>query len=97
MKKNTNIILSLVITFLLTIGIIFSFTGCTRQIMAREFGGSYTIDLPKGEKLIEITWKDDDLFYLTRPMREDESPETYTFQQDSAYGIFEGSVTVVEH
>ena len=39
---------------------------------------------------IEILW------YLTRPMREEEEPETHTFQQSSEFGILEGTVTVVE-
>lgn len=55
------------------------------------------MDLEPGEKLEEITWKDDSLWYLTRPMREDEAPETHVFQQSSQFGIFEGSVTVIEH
>ena len=44
---------------------------------ARNYGGSMTLELPKGQKLEEITWKDDSaLWYLTRPMRDDEQPET---------------------
>ena len=44
-----------------------------------------------------ITWKDGgSLWYLTRPMREDEKPETHVFKQSSSYGIFEGTVTIVE-
>ena len=33
---------------------------------------------------------------LTRPMRDDEEPETHTFQQSSEFGVFEGTVTIVE-
>ncbi len=73
-----------------------SLTGCD-QTMAREFGGSITLTLEPNQKLEMITWKDDDsLWYLTRPMREDEDPETHTFQQSSEFGVFEGTVTVVE-
>lgn len=75
---------------------IFMFSGCTDKTIAREWGGSTTLELPAGEKLIEITWKDANLWYLTRPMRDDEFPETYTFQEDSEFGIFEGTVTIVE-
>ena len=63
----------------------------------RSFGGSMTLELPKGQKLEEITWKDDSaLWYLTRPMREDEKPETHTFKADTEWGVFEGTVTVIE-
>lgn len=69
-------------------------TGC--QGAAKSFGGSITLRLDPGLKLEEITWKDDSLWYLTRPMREDEVPETHTFQQSSEWGVFEGTVTVIE-
>lgn len=39
---------------------------------------------------------DDSLWYLTRPMRDDEEPETHTFQQSSEFGVFEGTVTIIE-
>lgn len=37
--------------------------GC--QSAAKNFGGDYTLKLPKNEKLVMITWKDDSLWYLT--------------------------------
>ncbi len=92
----TRKIVSLCISLILLFTIIFCFSGCTDKTMAREWGGSTTLELPKGEKLIEITWKDANLWYLTRPMRDDEFPETYTFQEDSEFGIFEGTVTIIE-
>lgn len=73
---------------------ILSFTGC--QSAARSMGGSVTLELEPNQKLEEITWKEDSLWYLTRPMREDEKAETHTFQQSSEWGVFEGTVTVVE-
>lgn len=63
-------------------------SGC--QGAVKSMGGSMMLELPAGVKLEEITWKDDSLWYLTRPMRED------TFQQSSEFGVFEGTVTVVE-
>jgi len=63
----------------------------------RSLGGSMTLELPKGQKLEEITWKDDSaLWYLTRPMRDDEKPEIHTFKADTEWGVFEGTVTVIE-
>lgn len=44
-----------------------------------------------------ITWKDDSLWYLTRPMREGETAETHVFKQSTSMGVFEGTVTVVEY
>lgn len=79
-------------TFLvLSIGL----TGC--QTAAKNFGGSMTIDLDPNQKLEEITWKDDDLWYLTKPMTSDDVAETHTFQQSKDFGVFEGTVTIIEH
>lgn len=70
--------------------------GCGRNTVTREFGGEQIIELDPGRKLEEITWKDSDIFLLTRPMREDEEPETHTFQEISNWGVWEGTVTIVE-
>lgn len=69
-------------------------SGC--QSAAKHMGGVMTLELEPNQKLEEITWKNDDLWYLTRPMREDEEPEIHTFQQSKDFGVFEGTVTVVE-
>jgi len=70
-------------------------SGCS-QWTARNFGGDYTHELPKGEKLINVTWKDDTLWFLTRIMEEDDEVEEYKFQASSVFGVFEGTVTIVE-
>lgn len=70
-------------------------SGCS-QYNARNFGGDYTVNLPKNKKLVEITWKDDSLWYATRDMRKGEKAETYTFEEDSVAGVMEGTVTIVE-
>lgn len=72
----------------------FSLTGC--KSVAKSYGGTISIDVPKGQKVIEATWKDSDVWYLTRPMREDEKPEIFTFQEDSNLGIIEGKVIFKE-
>ena len=82
------------IYILLLSATVIGFSGC--QSAARNLGGDITLELEPGLKLEEITWKEDSLWYLTRPMREDEKPETHVFKQSSEWGVFEGSVTVVE-
>ena len=74
--------------------LIFGTVGC--QSAAKNFGGDYTLKLPKNEKLVTITWKDNSLWYLTKPMTEDDVAETYKFQESADLGIMEGAVTVVE-
>ena len=78
-------------------GLVF-LSGCTEQERAKKFGGSASLDLPAGTKLVTVTWKEGgNLWYLTRPMRPEETPETYIFKESSSYGIMEGSVTIKEH
>lgn len=89
MKKKLSAILTLLVLSL-------SLCGCTEQYMTKEFGGSMKLELPANQKLEEITWKDDNLWYLTRPMREDEEAEIHTFQASTSWGVFEGTVTVIE-
>lgn len=67
-----------------------------RQSTARNFCGNTTLELEPNQKLEEITWKNNSLWYLTRPMTDDDIAETHTFQESSNFGVFEGSVTVVE-
>lgn len=73
----------------------FVLLGCSNMV-AKSYGGTVNIDLPVGEKLAEVTWKDNNLWYLTRPMREGEEAETWTFQEKSNYGVMEGKVILKE-
>ena len=90
MKKIKSLILIAIIM------IAFSMTSCTQNQRAKNFGGNANIELPKGQKLITATWKDDNLWYLVRPMRADETPETYKFVEESSWGVLEGSYTIKE-
>ena len=84
-----------IITGLCVLSTICMLTGC--QGATRSMGGNTTINLEPNQKLELITWKDDDsLWYLTRPMREDEEAEIHTYQQSSEFHIFVGTVTIIE-
>jgi hypothetical protein len=72
------------------------FSSCTENERAKNFGGNTTIDLPKGEKLVNVTWKEDELWYLTRPMTAADSAVNYTFREKSSFGVWEGTVTLKE-
>lgn len=73
---------------------VMSLTGC--QSVVKNYGGEMTVNLEPNQKLEEITWKDDSLWYLTRPMTDEDVVETHTFQQSSNFGIMEGTITIVE-
>ena len=72
-----------------------SISGC--NWIARKIGGDISIDLPDNTKFINATWKNSSLWYLTRPMKDNENAEVYEFKEDSNFGILEGTVTFVEH
>ncbi len=71
-------------------------TSCTEQTRARYYGGDAIIRLQPGEKLIEATYKDNDIWYLVEPMEDDYIPKTKIFRESSSYGILEGTVTFIE-
>ena len=88
MKKFICIIISIIA--------LMSFSSCTEQIRTRQLGGEMTVNLPAGQELMMVTWKDNELFYLTRPMTPDYVPVTKTFQESSSWGIMESTVYFVE-
>ena len=55
---------------------VLALVGCTQNERARSWGGKATYGLEPGKKLVTMTWKEDDLWFLQRPMREGEAPET---------------------
>ena len=87
MKRIVAIILITIICIILT--------GCNP--VARKMGGDMTVQLKPGEKLVNVTWKESSLWFLTRPMRANEPAETYKFKEDSTWGVLEGTVTIVEY
>lgn len=70
---------------------------CTDNDIVKNFGGTTTIDLPNNIKLVNVTWKETNLWYTVRPMRIDEEAEVYTFQEQSSYGVIEGKYIIREH
>ena len=72
------------------------FSGCTENKMARRYGGTMRVELPKGQKLITATWKKNSLFYLTEPMDSGYVPKIKTFRENSSFGILESTVLFIE-
>lgn len=73
---------------------VFTMFGC--NAVSRKFGGDMTEKLDCGKKVVNVTWKESDFWILTRPMKADETPETYEFTEDANFGILEGTVTIIE-
>lgn len=88
---------ALIFIFGVLLGLLISFTaGCSEQTIAHNYGGSMDINLPEGQKMELITWKEDSLWILTRPMRDEEEPENYIYKEYSPFGIIEGEVKIFE-
>lgn len=81
--------------FLILLLSVFTFS-CTENQRAKNWGGTVTVELPKGKKLVEATWKEDNLWYLTRDMKEGETAETFEFIEDSSFGVMKGKIIFVE-
>ena len=69
--------------------------GCANYA-TKTLGGTMEIVLPPNTKLVNATWKEDDFWYLVRPMRQGEVPERYEFVEKSSLGTMNGKVTIIE-
>lgn len=89
MKKKLFVLFALALCILLS--------SCTSNTRARHWGGNMNVNLPQGQKLMMATWKENNLWYLTEPAEEGYVPKEKVFQEDSRYGIVEGSIIFIEH
>jgi len=88
MKKL--IIIKVVVLLLLAVTLF----SCTANERARNLGGTEHITLDKGDRLVNVTWKQDDLWILTK--QDNTKPSTYSFKEKSSYGIMEGEIVITE-
>jgi len=62
-------------------------SGCTSNERAKAFGGTQTITLAAGEKVINVTWKNADMWILV------ELPNgSKEFREYSNWGVMNGKV-----
>jgi len=45
---------------------------------------------------VTVTWKGDEIWFLTRDMRAGDRAETYEFSENSSWGFMEGTVVIKE-
>ena len=87
MKKKLII---LTLTGILSFGLV----GCNN--ITKNFGGEMTFTLHENKKLVNVTWKDSSLWYLTKDMKESDVCETYEFVQKRNTGVMQGKVIIKE-
>lgn len=71
------------------------FSGC--NMATRQFDGTQNINLPENKKLVNATWKENSLWLLTKDMQNEDIAETYKFEEDSNFGVMEGTVIIKEN
>lgn len=81
---------------LLLFVVLATFTSCTDNQSVKGWGGTADFEMPAGQKLINVTWKNNELWYLTREMTDKDSCESYKFQEKSSWGIMEGTYLIKE-
>ena len=69
----------------------------TDNQMARQYGGTEEISLLPGQRLVNATWKEANLWYLTEDMPIDYVPKKNVyFKEKSNYGLAEGTIVFHE-
>jgi hypothetical protein len=85
-----------VVGILILVFVVLPYMGSFHQRMVQSWGGTMTVELPAGKHLVNVTWQDHHLWYLSRNRHADEKPETYTLHEKSASGLLNGTVIFVE-
>ena len=75
-------------TILIITTAIISLASCTDKQRARQCGGTETVDMPEGRILVNCTWKQDNLWVLTK----DTATGEMYFNEKSSFGVLEGEI-----
>ena len=70
--------------------------GCTQNQMARHYGGTSEMDLPVNKELVNITFKEANIWVLMKQREPGKAPRIYTFKEYSNWGVAEGTVVIRE-
>jgi hypothetical protein len=66
-------------------------SSCTENKRVRSFGGTQGLTLKANEKLLNITWKESNMWVLT----EDTVTHIKYFRENSSWGVWEGEIIVL--
>ena len=73
-----------------------SLSGCTENARAKQFGGTMKIEAPAGQTVMNMTWKENQLWIQYRERTPGEKPTVTTFKEYSSFGLVQGTVIVTE-
>lgn len=74
---------------------VFCLTSCD-HVFTRHFGGTTRVELERGERLVEATWKGYNIWYLTERMDSDYVPTVKKLKEKSKFGTLNGTVIFYE-
>jgi hypothetical protein len=69
---------------------------CTENQRAKSWGGTADVNVEPNHKVVNVTWKDNDLWILVRPMTSTDVPETLVFYEKSGWGVLNGKYVIHE-
>jgi hypothetical protein len=69
------ILFAIIFTLTITLG-----TGCSNYT-TKHLGGTMNVELEQNKKLVNITWKQDEMWILVRDRKENESVDSYQFYE----------------
>ena len=70
-----------------------SFSSCTNNQRAKEWGGTMTINVDPNYKVTMATFKGDaDMWYMIEPMEDDYAPKDKILIEESTWDVFHGKV-----
>ena len=88
--KTKISILALTKAFFILLVMCCFLSSCTDNQRAKNFGGKEEIQLKPNEKLINITWKQSNMWVLT----EDTLTHIKYFRENSDWGVWEGEIVI---
>lgn len=90
--------IAVVAVLLVLAGVMYVFMGS--QYVTKRIGGTTTIELPAGKKLVPYTvqWEPNGshIWYLTEDAEPGYKPKTYDFHESSNLGLLEGTIIFQE-
>lgn len=99
MKGSTKAMIAVIAVLVLALaGVLYVFVGS--QYITKKIGGTTTIELPQGKKLVPYTvqWEPNGshIWYLTEDAEPGYTPKTYNFHESSNLGFLEGTIVFQE-
>lgn len=86
-------IIAVIVVLVLGFGLL---RACSAQSITKNWGGEMDVSLEPNQKLVEVTWKDDSMWFLTKEMTDVDIAENYKFYEKDVMGILEGCVNISE-